>query len=122
MQNKLLMPSGKHCDMDRKYTVQITEEAQSDMAEIYRYIVQTLKSPENALGQYNRIADGILSLERFPERCSVVGFEPERTAGLCRLLVDNYSVFYVCRETRVTVIAVLYSSADIEQRLKEHHQ
>ena len=45
-------------------------------------------------------------------------FEPERQAGLRRLLVDNYSVFYVIREQRVIVTNVLYSASDIEQRLK----
>ena len=39
--------------------------------------------------------------------------------GLRRLLVDNYSVFYVIREKQVIVTSVLYSASNIEQRLKE---
>lgn len=107
--------------MEKKYTVQITEGAQADMEAIYRYISKTLKAPETALGQYNRIADEILSLELFPERCPIVQFEPGRSAGLRRLPVDNYSVFYVRRDNRVIVTSVLYSASDIEQRLKENH-
>lgn len=102
-----------------KYKVQITNEALSDMEEIYRYIAEKLKSPENALGQYDRIADEILSLNVFPERYRTVDFEPEHSAGLRRMLVDNYSVFYVVRGKCVIVTAVLYSASDIEQRLKE---
>lgn len=101
-----------------KYTVQITDEALRDMEDIYRYIAEKLKSPENALGQYNRIADAVLSLELFPERYRLVGFEPERSAGLRRMLVDNYSVFYVIRGECVVVTDVLYSASDMEQRLK----
>ena len=48
--------------------------------------------------------------------------EPERAAGLRRMLVDNYSVFYVIRDDKVIVTDVLYSASDIEQRLKEKHQ
>ena len=101
------------------YTVQITEEALSDMEAIYCYIVEKLPSPENALEQYNRIADEILSLQIFPERYRLVDFEPERSQGLRRVLAGSYSVFYVVRENRVIVTDVLYSASDIEQRLKE---
>lgn len=105
-----------------KYTVRITDEALEDIEAIYRYIAEKLQSPENAIRQYDRIADSILELEAFPKRCRLVDFEPERTAGLRRLLVDNYSVFYVIRENQVIVTNVLYSASDIEQRLKEKNQ
>ena len=88
------------------------------MEEIYRYIADKLKSPENAIGQYNRIADEILSLHIFPARYPPVDFEPERSLGLRRMLVDNYSVFYVVRGSCVIVTNVLYSASDIVQRLK----
>ena len=35
---------------------------------IYEYIALNLQSPENAMGQYNRIADGVLELGFFPEK------------------------------------------------------
>lgn len=105
-----------------RYVVQVTEEALSDMEEIYRYIAEKLQSPENALGQYNRIADEVLSLNVFPERYRLVDFEPERSAGLRRMLADNYSVFYVVQGDRVIVTDVLYSASDIEQRLRERHE
>lgn len=92
------------------------------MEEIYRYIAEVLQAPGNALGQYQRIADEVLSLNIFPERCRIVDFEPERSAGLRRLLVDNYSVFYVCRDGHVIVTNVLYSASDLEQRLKEKRE
>ena len=102
-----------------QYTVQITDEALSDLEEIYHYIAEKLKSPENAIGQYNRIADEILSLHVFPARYPTVDFEPECSTGLRRMLVDNYSVFYVLRGNRVIVTNVLYSASDVVQRLRE---
>lgn len=105
----------------KRYAIQVTDAALFDMEEIYRYIAEKLQSPENALGQYNRIADEILSLDVLPERYRLVDFEPERSEGIRRMLVDNYSVFYVIRENRVIITNVLYSASDIEQRLKERH-
>ena len=39
-----------------------TDEALADMDAIYNYIANTLLAPENAMGQYNRIAKAILTL------------------------------------------------------------
>ena len=44
--------------------------------------------------------------------------EPERSKELRRLLVDNYSVFFVIREDKVIVTDVLYGASDVESRLK----
>ena len=63
--------------------------------------------------QYNRIADEILKLDVFPERFRIMDSEPERLKGIRRMLVDNYSVFYVIRDDRVIVTDVLYSASDI---------
>lgn len=40
-----------------KYRVDITDEALADMESLYEYIKFKLLAPENAMGQYNRIAD-----------------------------------------------------------------
>ena len=46
----------------REYPVKITETALNDMNGIYEYIAVNLQSPENAMGQYNRIANHVLEL------------------------------------------------------------
>ena len=103
----------------REYPVNITDKALNDLNGIYEYIAVNLQSPENAMGQYKRIADRILGLGFFPEKFRLVDFEPERSQGLRRMPVDNYSIFYVFKEELVTVTRVLYSASDIEKRLKE---
>ncbi|MBD5457555.1 MAG: type II toxin-antitoxin system RelE/ParE family toxin [Lachnospiraceae bacterium] len=102
----------------KRYIVEITEEALADMESLYHYIVYELSAPENAKGQYDRIADEILKLNIFPERCRIMDSEPEHSKGIRRMLVDNYSVFYVIKDGRVIVTDVLYSASDIEKRLK----
>lgn len=102
----------------RQYKVEITREALQDMEDIYNYIAIDLLSPENAIGQYNRIADEILTLDTFPERFRIMESEPEKSMELRRMLVDNYSVFYTIRADKVIVTDVLYTASDIEARLR----
>lgn len=83
----------------KQYVVRITDKAMADMEEIYNYIAIQLQAPENAMGQYNRIAEVIEGLSVFPERVKLVESEPERIMGLRQLVIDNYSVFYVIKES-----------------------
>lgn len=53
-----------------------------------------------------------------PERFKIIDLGKEHFKGMRRMLVDNYSVFYVIRENQVIVTNVLYSASDIEQRLR----
>ena len=76
----------------KQYDVKISHAALSDMEQIYSYIADRLLEPDTAMGQYNRIAEAIQSLNILPERCALVESEPERTQGLRQMLVDNYSV------------------------------
>lgn len=102
----------------KQYIVEITDEVLADMEQLYNYITFVLLSPENAIGQYNRIADEILKLNIFPERFRIMDSEPEHSKGIRRMDVDNYSVFYVIKEEKVIVTDVLYSASDFESRLK----
>ena len=102
----------------RRYTVEITDEALADMERLYNHIALKLLAPENAMGQYNRIADEILKLDSLPERFKIIDSEPEHTMEIRRMPVDNYSVFYVIKGDRVIVTDVLYSASDISKRLK----
>lgn len=103
----------------KQYLVQITDRALADMEEIYTYIAEQLQAPENAMGQYNRIAEAIQKLDVFPERVRIMESEPENTMGLRQLAVDNFSAFYVIKDDRVIVTRVLYSASDISRRLLE---
>ena len=62
----------------KQYDVKISHAALSDMEQIYSYIADRLLEPDTAMGQYNRIAEAIQSLNILPERCALVESEPER--------------------------------------------
>ena len=117
MQQKRSQNSGKIIDM-KHYTIEITNEALADMEQLYNHIAYVLQEPENAMDQYNRIADAILTLDTMAERICIMESEPERSKEMRRLLVDNYSVFFVIQANKVIVTDVLYSASDIESRLK----
>ena len=104
----------------KQYTVEITDEALADMEQLYHHIACILHAPENAIGQYNRISDGILTLDTLPERFHIMDSEPEHSNGIRRMPVDNYLVFYVIEEDRVIVTNVLYSGSDIGRRVTVH--
>ena len=103
----------------KQYKIQITDMALSDMEEIYNYIVEKLQAPEAAMGQYNRIADAIETLDTFPERVKLMETEEEHALGLRQMPVDNSSVFFHIREERVIITNVLYSASDIAKRLRD---
>lgn len=42
----------------------------------------------------------------------------EHSKEIRRMVVDNYSVFYVIQDEKVIVTDVLYSASDIDKRLK----
>ena len=103
----------------KHYEVLITDRASADMEAIYTYIAEALDAPGNAAGQYDRIADAILSLEMMPERVKLMDSEPEHTMGMRVLRVDNYSIFFVVKSDTVYIVRVLYSASDIRKRLSE---
>ena len=106
----------------KQYVVRITDRALADMEEICNYIAIQLQAPENAMGQYNRIAEATAELYVFPERVKLMESEPERIMGLRQLVIDNYSVFYVIEGMDVIVTRVLYSAMDISRRLLEDNE
>lgn len=106
--------------MDR-YVVDITYEALADMEALYDHIAKKLLAPENAMGQYNRIADAILTLDTFPDRFGIFEGEPEHSLGIHRMMADNYLVCYVIDPGVVTVTDVLYGASDVHKRLQERY-
>lgn len=102
----------------KRYTVEITDEALADMEQLYHHIAYILLAPENAMGQYNRIANSIMKLNMFPERFHIMDSEPEHSNEIRKMPVDHYSVFYVIHNDKVTVTNVLYSASNIENRLR----
>jgi len=101
----------------KKYQIKITDRAFDDMTEIYKYISNNLGSPENALQQYNRIADAIEKLDVYPTRIKILDSEPEHSLGFRALQVDKYVVIFIIDNDVVNIVRVLYSASDFRKKL-----
>lgn len=54
------------------YEVITTAQANADLRGIYEYIMYELLSPDNAAGQFDRLEERILGLEKFPENTDFI--------------------------------------------------
>ena len=50
------------------YEVEVSEQADRDLREIFENIAFELQSPENAIGQLDRLEEQLLSLDAMPKR------------------------------------------------------
>ena len=73
----------------KQYDVKISHAALSDMEQIYSYIADRLLEPDTAMGQYNRIAEAIQSLNILPERCA--SRSAPKGCGRCWWTTTRYS-------------------------------
>ena len=105
-----------------KYEVEVSEQADRDLREIFEYIAFELQLPENAIGQLNRLEEQILSLDAMPKRYRKYEKEPWKSRGLRVLPVDNYVVLYIPDSDKkvVTILRVMYAGRDIDNQLNLH--
>ena len=104
------------------YEVEVSEQADRDLREIFEYIAYELQSPQNASGQLDRLEEQILSLDTMPERYRKYEKEPWKSCGLRVLPVDNYVVLYIPDSDKkvVTILRVMYAGRDIYNQLNLH--
>ena len=101
------------------YKVEVSQQADNDLRDIFEYIAFELQSPKNASKQLDRLEEHILSLDIMPERYQKYEKEPWKSRGLRVLPVDNYVVLYVpdTDAKLVTILRVMYGRRDIDKHL-----
>lgn len=104
------------------FEIEVSEQADRDLRNIYEYIAFELQSPENAAGQLNRLEESIMGLDQVPERFREYEKEPWHSRGLRIMPVDNYCVFYIpdAEYAVITIIRVMYGGRDIDAQLKKY--
>ena len=58
------------------YDIVISDQAETDLREIFEYIAFELQSPENASGQLDRLEACIMDLDHMPKRYRQYELEP----------------------------------------------
>ena len=104
--------------MPSRFSVEWTEAASGDLAEIIMFIAR--HSPSDAVKVYRRIRKRADTLRRFPGRGYVV---PELASldvvYFRELLVLPYRIVYRIDKSKVFVLAVLDGRRDLRQLLSE---
>lgn len=107
--------------MDRadKYNLIILPEAQKDIREIVLYIARELAAPQAALNLQEAFQEGIHSLSRMPERVKTVDEQPWKDAGVRKIRVKNYYIYFIISEAdhAVKIMAVIYAGRDQEKQM-----
>ena len=100
----------------RKITFVYSDEALEDLDGIYTYIAVELQEKRIAANLIKRIRKEIRGLEPFSEMFQLVDWEPWHSEGVRRMLVGNYSVYYLPdrNSNSVKIIRVFYSGRDVE--------
>ena len=99
--------------MDTKYNIILTEKAEKDLKEIYKYIFENLKEPNIAMKLMEEIETEILKLENSPYRCMEIEIKP-KNQSYRRLIVEKYIVVYRVEEAKkeVAIFEVIYGGRD----------
>ncbi|MBR1885628.1 MAG: type II toxin-antitoxin system RelE/ParE family toxin [Schwartzia sp.] len=103
-----------------KYAVNLSDEANADLREIFRYIAIHLQSPENAVGQLQCLEQHIRGLDEFPYRFRKYEKGVWKKRGLRVMPVDRYCVFYIPNDATktVTIVRVMYGGRDTARWLE----
>ena len=97
-----------------QYAVKITEPARRQLQEIIRYIAEDLQEKRTVIRMLDTLEKEILSLSTLPNRVALTEEEPWHSAGIRKLSVKNYLVYFWVNEDQkqVQITAVVYGRRD----------
>jgi toxin ParE1/3/4 len=98
----------------KKYRVDVSEPAESDLRDIIRYIASQLPAPISALQMMELLEEAMAGLSDMPERCPLVVDERLSQMGYRKLILRNHIVFFSIDEKNnvVDVERILYGRRD----------
>lgn len=104
-----------------KYTVKYSSQAPNDLRGIHAYIKYNLASPVDAQNQTKRIRDAIQELDIFLNGYPLADIEAWHKAGMYKLAIDNYVVFYFVNdgEHTVNISRFFYPGRNVEALAKQ---
>lgn len=102
-----------------EYFVFLTEQAKSDLDEIYSYISVELKSKKSAENVIDALHQAMRGLSLMPSRYHQFPNEPWLSEGVRYFTVRNYSIFYTVDENNlsVSIVHVIYGKRNLPQVL-----
>lgn len=109
--------------MSESYQVIILREAQQDIRNITLYIARQLSAPQAALNLYNAFQKEIALLSHMPKRFQTIQEQPWGNAGIRKIRVKNYYVYYLVDDAdkTVKVNAVIYIGRDQSKQMSKRN-
>jgi toxin ParE1/3/4 len=101
----------------KKFRVDITATAESDVAGIWEYIAQD--KPEAATAFVQSLEEQIGTLENFPERCQLVPENELLGTAYRHLVYGNYRIIFKIVGARVIILRVVHGSKLLDIGLLE---
>ena len=101
----------------RKYRLEITGIAESDIREIFEYISSDNKTA--AIKWVEEIERQIDSLEKFPLRCAIIPETQELGKEYRHILYGNYRTIFRDEGTKVIVMRVIHSARLLNLKMFE---
>jgi len=101
----------------RKYHVEITEIAESDIREIFEFIYGDNKTA--AIKWVEEIERQIDSLEKFPRRCAVIPEAQELGEKYRYLIYGNYRTIFRIEGAKVIIMRVIHSARLLDMQMFE---
>ena len=103
--------------MPKKFNVDITAVAESDVDEIWEYIAQD--EPDAVTAFVLRLEEQINTLERFPKRCPLVRENELLGTAYRHLVYGNYRTIFKIIESRVIIMRVLHGARLLDMGMLE---
>lgn len=101
----------------RKYRVEITSVAESDIQEIFSYISRDNKAA--AIKWVEEIERQIDSLENFPLRCPIIPEAQELGEKYRHIIYGNYRTIFRVDGSKVIIMRVIHSARLLDLQIFE---
>lgn len=103
--------------MARKYRVEITAIAESDIKDIFEYICRDNRTA--AVKWIDEIDRQIDTLGKFPLRCPIIPEEQDLGGKYRHLVYGNYRTIFKVKETKVIIMRVIHSARLLDLQIFE---
>ena len=104
---------------ENNFSIKITAQAEAELTRILDYISNVFYAKETAEKTLARITKTLEQIKEMPYSAPLMD-EPEyKEIGIHRLVVKNYSIFYLVNEEKrkVEIIHILHGMQDYTQKL-----